>query len=95
MEQNKLRPSHRRRVCSFTDPDQNWDRLTNYNVDDKGKNQINKEVLEFMHLLMDETTHMVNYDIPFDPSLVHIVSATDDCYVLRDGVNDFKAIWPG
>jgi hypothetical protein len=96
VDQNRLRPPHRRRICSFTDPGMDWYSLINYNVDDKGsKSHVNKEVLEFMHLLMDECTHMVNYDVPFDPSLIHVVAATDDAYVLRDGVNDFKTIWPG
>ncbi len=53
------------------------------------------EVLEFMHLLMDECTHLLHYDIPVDTSLVHVIAAKDDAYVLRDGVNDFNSIWPG
>ena len=53
------------------------------------------EILEFMHLLMDECTHLLNFDVPFDTSLVHVVAAKDDAYVLRDGVNDFNSIWPG
>jgi hypothetical protein len=95
VEQNRLRSPQRRRICSFTDPGMNWDELINYNINEKGKHEINREVLEFMHLLMDECTHMVNYDIPYDTSLIHVVSAKDDCYVLRDGVNDFQSIWPG
>jgi hypothetical protein len=52
------------------------------------------EVFEFMHLLMDECTHMLNFDMPIDTSLVKVVAAKDDAYVLRDGVNDFQSIWP-
>ena len=49
------------------------------------------EVFEFMHLLMDECTHLLNYDTPVDTSLIRVVSAKDDAYVLRDGVNNFVA----
>jgi hypothetical protein len=47
------------------------------------------EVFEFMHLLMDECTHLLNYDVPVDTSLIRVVSAKNDAYVLRDGVNNF------
>jgi hypothetical protein len=53
------------------------------------------EIFEFMHLLMDECTHMLNYDKPIDTSMIRVISAKDDAYVLRDGVNDFNSIWPG
>lgn len=48
-----------------------------------------------MALLMDDCTHLLNYDMPFDTSLVSVLTATDDAYVLRDGLNDFNSIWPG
>jgi hypothetical protein len=38
---------------------------------------------------------MLNFDTPYDTNLIHAVVAKDDCYVLRDGVNDFQSIWPG
>jgi hypothetical protein len=37
----------------------------------------------------------LHYDIPIDTSLIHVIAAKDDAYVLRDGVNDFNSIWPG
>ena len=44
---------------------------------------------------MDECTHLLNYDSPVDKDLIKVISAQDDAYVLRDGVNDFNSIWPG
>ncbi len=41
------------------------------------------------------STHLLHYDIPVDTSLIHVIAAKDDAYVLRDGVNDFNSIWPG
>jgi len=67
--------------------------LLNY-TDKLGKG-IHPEVIRFMHLIMDECTHLINYDQPVDTDLIKIVSAKEDCYILRDGVNDFSSIWPG
>ena len=94
VDENKKRQPTRKRVCAFNDPEIKFNELTNYNTSN-GKPPVKKEVLEFMHLLLEECTHMVNYDMPYDTSLVHVVAANDDCYVLRDGVNDFTSIWPG
>ncbi len=77
---------------SIFSPESNIDlsKLTNFN-----KQLVNKEIFEFMTLLMDECTHLINYDIPYDTSLVRVIAAKDDAYILRDGVNDFNSIWPG
>ncbi len=68
--------------------------LANYNIFHQ-KNQINPKIYSFMQLLMDECTHLLNFDKPFDTSLVNVISATNDAYVLRDGVHHFHTIWPG
>jgi hypothetical protein len=70
---------------------QNSNLLTNYNV----WQEKNHEILNFMQLLMDECTHLLNFDKPIDPSLVYIIAAINDAYILRDGVHDFNTIWPG
>jgi hypothetical protein len=71
-------------------------KLINFNqITDNKTVHINDEIFQFMHLLMDECTHMVNYDTPFDTSLIKVIAAKDDAYILRDGVDDFKSIWPG
>ena len=66
--------------------------LTNYNFLCNEKNQ---EIFHFMQLLMDECTHLLNFDKPIDASLVYAIAAQDDAYVLRDGVHHFDKIWPG
>ena len=91
---NEKRLAEKKHLCvgAFTT---NYENLINYNSFGVRQRPIDMEVLEFMHILMDECTHLVNYDIPFDTSMVHILTADDDAYVLRDGVNDFKSIWSG
>jgi len=66
--------------------------LTSFN-DEKAK--VKKEIVEFMRLLMDECTHLMNYDKPIDNTLIRVLTAKDDAYVLRDGVHGFEQIWPG
>lgn len=92
-EENKQRKT--KKICSFT-PDSNIDykQLTNFNQHEP-KRPLNMEIVEFMHILMDECTHLLNFDIPFDTELINVIAAKDDAYVLRDGVNDFQSIWTG
>lgn len=94
MHEEENRKRDRKKICPFTaeEASMQFSRLTNYN---ESKRPINMEVIEFMHILMDECTHMLSFDTPVDTSLVHVVAAKDDAYVLRDGVNDFLSIWPG
>ncbi|KAG8224825.1 hypothetical protein J437_LFUL002272 [Ladona fulva] len=54
-----------------------------------------EEALQFMRGIMDECTHLKNFDVPFDPELVIAVSAKDDGYVPQEGVTDLRDIWPG
>lgn len=63
-----------------------------YNFNEK--KGIDQLIIDFMRLLMDECTHMVNYEKPFDTSLARIIAAKDDAYVLRDGVDCFSKVWP-
>ena len=93
-EENKMRSPERRYIYEFSlDPQK---QLINFNLpSEKQSSPVSFEVLEFMHLLMDECTHLVNFDVPIDTNLVNVIAANDDAYVLRDGVNDFNSIWPG
>ena len=68
--------------------------LKNYNLMFK-QNKVKNEIVEFMQLLMDECTHLINFDKPRDTTLIHVLSARDDAYILRDGVHDLQTIWPG
>lgn len=92
-EENKERK--RKKISSFI-PESNidYDTLTNFNYSDP-KKKVKMEIVEFMHVLMDECTHLVNYDVPVDTNLINVVAAKDDAYVLRDGVNSIESIWPG
>jgi len=51
------------------------------------------EVRRFMCNVMDEFTHLANFDKPLDTSLVFSVQATKDGYVPRDGVCDLRDVW--
>ena len=85
-----------KQVCAFLDDSQvDFSRLVNYNIPEKKSKPIHPEVMEFMHIIMDECTHLVNYDVPVDTEMVKIILAKNDCYVLSDGVNDIRSIWPG
>ena len=56
---------------------------------------LHREAVYFMRGIMDECTHLRNYDVPFDPSLIHIVVAENDGYYLREGMAALPDIWPG
>jgi hypothetical protein len=91
IENSQREPS--KRHISLFDPEFNADALKNLN--NYNNQNVSSEIFEFMTLLMDECTHLINYDTPYDTSLVKVIAATDDAYILRDGVNDFESIWPG
>lgn len=54
-----------------------------------------EEALDFMRGVMDECTHLGNFSVPVDPSLIIIVSASNDAYVPQDSVMSLSEIWPG
>ncbi|XP_030375357.1 protein ABHD18 isoform X2 [Scaptodrosophila lebanonensis] len=54
-----------------------------------------REALQFMRGMMDECTHLKNFSVPFDTSLIIAVCAKDDAYVPRDGCSSLEDIWPG
>lgn len=54
-----------------------------------------REALQFMRGVMDECTHLKNFSIPYDTSLITAVCAKDDAYVPRDGCSSLEDIWPG
>ena len=55
----------------------------------------NEAALHFMRGVMDECTHLGNYSIPVDTSLVIIVAAESDAYIPRDNVTSLHELWPG
>ena len=59
------------------------------------KDSLHREAVQFMRGIMDEATHLKNYDVPYDPSLIIIVAAEMDGYQPRDGITALPDIWPG
>lgn len=62
---------------------------------DRKKDSLHRETVHFMRGIMDECTHLNNFDTPVDPSLVYIVVAENDAYQPREGVANLIDIWPG
>ncbi|XP_017003513.2 protein ABHD18 [Drosophila takahashii] len=54
-----------------------------------------REALQFMRGMMDECTHLKNFSVPFDTSLIIAVCAKEDAYVPREGCSSLEDIWPG
>jgi hypothetical protein len=54
-----------------------------------------REALQFMRGMMDECTHLKNFSVPYDTSLIIAVCAKDDAYVPREGCTSLEEIWPG
>ncbi|XP_021092147.1 protein ABHD18 isoform X6 [Heterocephalus glaber] len=59
------------------------------------RNSLQKESLIFMKGVMDECTHVANFSVPVDPSLIIVVQAKEDAYIPRTGVRSLQEIWPG
>ncbi|XP_055000553.1 protein ABHD18 [Sorex araneus] len=57
--------------------------------------RVQKEPLTFMKGVMDECTHVANFSVPVDPSLIIAVQAKEDAYIPRTGVRSLQEIWPG
>ncbi|XP_008325909.1 protein ABHD18 isoform X2 [Cynoglossus semilaevis] len=56
---------------------------------------LHQESIGFMKGVMDECTHMANFSVPVDTSLIIVVQAKEDAYVPRTGVLSLQEIWPG
>lgn len=54
-----------------------------------------REALQFMRGMMDECTHLKNFSVPYDTSLIIAVCAKDDAYIPRDSCASLEDIWPG
>ncbi|XP_033217154.1 protein ABHD18 isoform X3 [Belonocnema kinseyi] len=53
------------------------------------------EALQFMRGIMDECTHLRNFETPVDTELIIAVCARNDAYVPREGCMSLEEIWPG
>ncbi|XP_072771284.1 protein ABHD18 [Nerophis lumbriciformis] len=56
---------------------------------------LHRESISFMKGVMDECTHMANFSVPVDTSLIIVLQAREDAYVPRTGVLSLQEIWPG
>ncbi|XP_045887065.1 protein ABHD18 [Micropterus dolomieu] len=56
---------------------------------------LHRESISFMKGVMDECTHMANFSVPVDTSLIIVVQAKEDAYIPRTGVLSLPEIWPG
>lgn len=54
-----------------------------------------REALQFMRGVMDECTHLSNFERPVDTELIIAVCAREDAYVPRDDCMGLEQIWPG
>ncbi|XP_042274807.1 protein ABHD18 [Thunnus thynnus] len=54
-----------------------------------------RESISFMKGVMDECTHMANFSVPVDTSLIIVIQAKEDAYIPRTGVLSLQEIWPG
>ncbi|XP_044157025.1 protein ABHD18 [Bufo gargarizans] len=61
----------------------------------KRSEALQRESLLFMKGVMDECTHVANFSVPVDPTLITVVQAKEDAYVPRVGVRSLQEIWPG
>lgn len=59
------------------------------------RDRLQRESLRFMKGVMDECTHVANFSVPVDPTLIIVVQAKEDAYVPRTGVRSLQEIWPG
>lgn len=59
------------------------------------QSRLHRESISFMKGVMDECTHMANFSVPVDTSLIIVVQATMDAYIPRTGVLSLRDIWPG
>ncbi|XP_068023679.1 protein ABHD18 isoform X1 [Melanerpes formicivorus] len=74
---------------NFTSPQGHW-------INKRRKSDtLQRESLRFMKGVMDECTHVANFSVPVDPSLIIVVQAKEDAYIPRTGVRSLQEIWPG
>lgn len=64
-------------------------------IDTTKVNWWEREALQFMRGVMDECTHLKNFTVPYDTSLITAVCAKEDAYVPRLGCSSLEEIWPG
>lgn len=64
-------------------------------IDTTKVNWWEREALQFMRGVMDECTHLKNFSVPYDTSLITAICAKEDAYVPREGCASLEEVWPG
>lgn len=83
---------------NLTDEDNANDEMTRLKLEPIDTTKIKwweREALQFMRGMMDECTHLKNFTVPYDTSLITAVCAKDDAYVPREGCSSLEDIWQG
>uniref|UniRef100_A0A1A9WQ15 Uncharacterized protein n=1 Tax=Glossina brevipalpis TaxID=37001 RepID=A0A1A9WQ15_9MUSC len=70
-------------------------RSSSHKIDITKTNWWEREALQFMRGMMDECTHLKNFSVPYETSLIIAICAKDDAYVPREGCSSLEEIWPG
>ncbi|KAG4076289.1 hypothetical protein HA402_014838 [Bradysia odoriphaga] len=81
------------KLIGLIQPDDNTVKHTP--IDITKTNWWEREALQFMRGVMDECTHLKNFSVPYDTTLITAICAKDDAYVPRDGCTSLEEIWPG
>lgn len=64
-------------------------------IDPMKTNWWEHEALQFMRGVMDECTHLKNFSVPYDTSLITAICAKEDAYIPREGCTSIEEVWPG
>lgn len=89
---------HREINENLTDEDNTGDEMMRLKLDPIDTTKIKwweREALQFMRGMMDECTHLKNFSVPYDTSLITAVCAKDDAYVPREGCSSLEDVWQG
>ncbi|XP_076005342.1 protein ABHD18 [Genypterus blacodes] len=86
------RPGFVHKLCRHADNTQHQKNMT---LEDGCRRSLQRESQSFMKGVMDECTHMANFSVPVDTSLIIVVQAKEDAYIPRYGVLSLQEIWPG
>lgn len=82
-------------AVSSSRPHMNMLHAKNMGAGSGQRQSLQRESLCFMKGVMDECTHIANFSVPVDPSLIIVVQAKEDAYIPRIGVRGLQEIWPG
>uniref|UniRef100_A0A8C5SE00 Protein ABHD18 n=1 Tax=Laticauda laticaudata TaxID=8630 RepID=A0A8C5SE00_LATLA len=81
-------------IFSTSTSNANFSREQNHLISRKN-DSLQRESLRFMKGVMDECTHVANFSVPVDPTLIIVIQAKEDAYIPRTGVRSLQEIWPG